>query len=586
MMVRVIQMNVFKRLLQLLFPYRVWVAVSFVAAILVMALNLTIPQLIRLVIDRVILENQLNLLGFIVISVILVSVFKALFTFVHRYVMEYVAQKAIFDIRNKLYVHLQRLSFSYLGQITTGQLMSRVTSDVETLRRFLDFGVIHFLQSCLTILGILTVMFIMHPLLALVSMASIPFLTGTVYKFARKVKPAFSDIQHQVAQLSSVLQENITGIRLVQANTREEGEAKKFWEQNNKLFNSNVFTAKIWSFYLPLMQFISGLGTALIFWYGGRLVITGELLLGELIAFNSYLLLLVMPLRMLGWVVSLIQRAVSSGERIFEILDSEPEIKNQPGARDIGKAEGLVQFRQVGFGYQENKMVLKNINLSVLPGQVTALVGTTGSGKSALVELIPRFYDPQEGTILLDGRDIKSITLESLRKNVGIVFQESFLFSATLAENIAYGRPDASEEEIINAAKGAQIHDFIVSLPQGYQTVIGERGLGLSGGQKQRISIARTLLVNPRVLILDDITANIDVRTEFLIRKALKNLMKGKTVFLIAQRLSTLRNVDQVVVLDQGEIIELGTHHDLIRSGGRYAELYRMQLYGMEPTAS
>ncbi len=586
MMVRVIQMNVFKRLLQLLFPYRVWVAVSFVAAILVMALNLTIPQLIRLVIDRVILENQLNLLGFIVISVILVSVFKALFTFVHRYVMEYVAQKAIFDIRNKLYVHLQRLSFSYLGQITTGQLMSRVTSDVETLRRFLDFGVIHFLQSCLTILGILTVMFIMHPLLALVSMASIPFLTGTVYKFARKVKPAFSDIQHQVAQLSSVLQENITGIRLVQANTREEGEAKKFWEQNNKLFNSNVFTAKIWSFYLPLMQFISGLGTALIFWYGGRLVITGELLLGELIAFNSYLLLLVMPLRMLGWVVSLIQRAVSSGERIFEILDSEPEIKNQPGARDIGKAEGLVQFRQVGFGYQENKMVLKNINLSVLPGQVTALVGTTGSGKSALVELIPRFYDPQEGTILLDGRDIKSITLESLRKNVGIVFQESFLFSATLAENIAYGRPDASEEEIINAAKGAQIHDFIVSLPQGYQTVIGERGLGLSGGQKQRISIARTLLVNPRVLILDDITANIDVRTEFLIRKALKNLMKGKTVFLIAQRLSTLRNVDQVVVLDQGEIIELGTHHDLIRSGGRYAELYRMQLYGIEPTAS
>lgn len=579
-------MNVTKRLLILLFPYRFWVAASFVAALFVMVFNLTIPQLIRLVIDRVIIESQFDMLSIIAAGVITVSIGKAIFTFVQRYSMEYVAQKVIFDVRNELYDHLQRLSFGYLGKITTGQLMSRVTSDVETLRRFLDFGVIHFLQSFLTIIGILTVMFIMHPLLALVSLASIPFLTVTIWKFAREVKPAFSDIQHQVAQLSSVLQENITGIRLVQANTQEKGEAKKFHGQNKKLFDSNIFTAKIWSFYLPLMHFISGLGTALIFWYGGRLVISGQLLLGELIAFNSYLLLLVMPLRMLGWIISLIQRAVSSGERIFEILDSEPEIKDVPGAKDIGKAEGFIQFEQVSFGYDQGNMVLENINFKAEPGQVTALVGATGSGKSALVELMPRFYDPQKGKILLDGRNIKTITLESLRRNVGIVFQESFLFSASLAENIAYGKPDATEEEIIKAAEGAQIHEFIISLPQGYQTIIGERGLGLSGGQKQRISIARTLLIDPRIIILDDITANIDTRTEFLIRKALKNLMKGKTVFIVAQRLSTLKNANQILVLDQGEIVEQGSHHELIRSGGRYAELYKMQLYGIEPTAS
>ncbi|MDO9573497.1 MAG: ABC transporter ATP-binding protein, partial [Candidatus Contubernalis sp.] len=485
-------------------------AVSFIAALFVMAGNLIIPQLIRIVIDQVVLEKQMNLLFLIAVGVVGVNVLKAVFTFIQRYLMEFVAQRVIFDLRNKLYSHLQSLSLRYLGQISTGQLMSRVTSDVETLRRFLDFGVIHFLQSFLTIIGILIVMFYMHPLLALVSLVSIPFLVITVGKFARRVKPAFSDIQHHVAQLSSVLQENIAGIRLVQTNTREEGEAKKFREQNKKLFNSNIFTAKLWSFYLPLMHFISGLGTALIFWYGGRLVISGQLQLGELIAFNSYLLLLVMPLRMLGWIISLIQRAVSSGERIFEVLDSQPDIRNLPGAENLGEVMGSVEFNGVSFGYKEDKMVLKDINLKVEPGQVTALVGATGSGKSAMVELIPRFYDAQQGAILLDGRDIKTITLKSLRKNVGIVFQESFLFSASLAENITYGKPDALEADIIKAAKAAQIHDFIASLPKGYQTVIGERGLGLSGGQKQRISIARTLLADPKILILDDITANID----------------------------------------------------------------------------
>ncbi|UNC91807.1 ABC transporter ATP-binding protein [Candidatus Contubernalis alkaliaceticus] len=579
-------MDVLKKLLKLLLPYRNWVAVSFIAALFVMAANLIIPQLIRVVIDQVALEKQMNLLYLIAVGVVGVHLIKAVFIFLQRYSMEFVAQKVIFDLRNKLYSHLQRLSLSYLGKISTGQLMSRVTSDVETLRRFLDFGVIHFLQSFLTIVGILTVMLFMHPQLALVSLASIPFLIITVGKFARRVKPAFSEIQQDVAQLSSVLQENIAGIRLVQTNTREEGEAKKFREQNKKLFLSNVFTAKLWSFYLPLMHFVSGLGTALIFWYGGRLVISGQLLLGELIAFNSYLLLLVMPLRMLGWIISLIQRAVSSGERIFEILDSQPEIRDLPDALTLEEVKGSVEFNGVSFGYEENKLVLKDINLQVAPGQVTALVGATGCGKSAMVELIPRFYDTQQGTILLDGRDIKSITLKSLRKNIGIVFQESFLFSASLAENIAFGKPHASEDEIIKAAKAAQIHDFIDSLPQGYQTVIGERGLGLSGGQKQRISIARTLLVDPQILILDDITANIDAGTEYLVRKALSVLMKGKTVFMVAQRLSSLKSADRIVVLDQGEIVEQGSHHELIQAGGRYAQIYKMQYYGLEPSAS
>ncbi len=579
-------MAVLKRLLKMLFPYWIWVVGSFAAALLVMAFNLAIPQLIRIVIDQVIMDEQFRLLSLIAFGIVIITILKAIFTFLQRYLIEFAAQKIIYDLRNKLYKHLQHLSFSYYSKMPTGQLMSRVTSDVETLRRFLDFGIIHFLQGIITVTGILAVMFYMNTQLALVSLAILPFLSFSIYQFGKKVKPAFTDIQRQLAALTSVLQENISGIRLVQAYTQEKTEKKKFLTQSKNLFDSNIFAVKLWSFYLPYMNFVSGLGTVLIFWFGGRAVILGQLQLGELVAFNSYLLLLIMPLRMLGWVVSLMQRSVSAGERIFEILDSESEVKNYPGAKDLKEVEGRVRFNNVSFSYDGKKDVLKSVSFETEPDQLTAIVGPTGSGKSTLVELIPRFYDPTQGSILLDGMDLKSYTLESLRQNIGMVFQETFLFSDSLAENIAYGRPGASMEEVEEAAKGAQIHDFIVSLPNGYHTIIGERGLGLSGGQKQRIAIARALLVDPKILILDDFTANVDTKTEFLIRRALKNLMKDKTIFLIAQRLSSLKNADQILVMDNGEIVERGTHKELLLARGLYAEIYKMQYCGIEPSAS
>ncbi|RQD77649.1 MAG: ABC transporter ATP-binding protein [Candidatus Syntrophonatronum acetioxidans] len=578
-------MEVLKRLLKMLIPYRFVVMGSFMSALLVMVLNIAVPQLIRIVIDRVIMLEELHLLQFVTSGIIAIALFKALFTFLQRYSIDYASQRIIYDLRNNLYSHLQYLSFSYYNRMPTGQLMSRATSDVETLRRFLDFGIIHFLQGIITIIGVLSIMFYMNAFLAAVSLAILPFLTITIYQFGKKVKPAYTDIQKQLASLTSVLQENLSGIRLVQAFTQENRERDKFFSKNKDLFDRNIFAVRLWSFYFPYMNFISGLGTALIFWLGGRAVILGQLQLGELVAFNSYLLLLVMPLRMLGWVISLIQRSISSGERIFEILDSEPEVKDYPGALDLGKVEGHVEFRNVNFSYDGEKEVLKNISFTAEPGDFVAIVGSTGSGKSTLVEMISRFYDPDEGKILLDGYDLRDITLNSLRSNIGMVFQDTFLFSASLAENIAYGTPGASREEIMEAAKGAQIHDFIESLPEGYDTEIGERGLGLSGGQKQRIAIARALLFNPAILILDDFTANVDYKTEFLIRRALKNLIRGKTVFLIAQRLSSLKNADRILVMEDGRIVEKGTHKELLLARGLYAEIYKMQC-GEEPTAS
>lgn len=579
-------MEVLKRLIKMLIPYRFVVMGSFLAALLVMVLNIALPQLIRIVIDRVILQEELHLLQYIAIGIVAIALFKAIFTFIQRYSIEYAAQRIIYDLRNELYSHLQYLSFSYYNRMPTGQLMSRVTSDVETLRRFLDFGIIHFLQSTITIIGVLAIMFYMNTFLALVSLVLLPSLIITIYQFGKKVKPAYTDVQKQLASLTSVLQENLSGIRLVQAFTQESRERNKFFNKNKDLFDRNIFAVRLWSFYFPFMNFISGLGTALIFWLGGRAVILGQLQLGELVAFNSYLLLLVMPLRMLGWVISLTQRSISSGERIFEILDSEPEVKDYPGALDLKNVEGHVEFRNVSFSYDGKKKVLRNINFTAEPGEFIAIVGSTGSGKSTLVEMIPRFYDPVEGKVLLDGYDLQDISLKSLRSNIGLVFQDTFLFSASLAENIAYGKPGASREEIIEAAKGAQIHDFIESLPEGYDTSIGERGLGLSGGQKQRIAIARALLLNPKILILDDFTANVDYKTEFLIRRALKNLIRGKTVFLIAQRLSGLKNVDKILVMDEGQIVEKGTHKELLLARGIYAQIYKMQCGEEETTAS
>jgi ATP-binding cassette, subfamily B, multidrug efflux pump len=367
---------------------------------------------------------------------------------------------------------------------------------------------------------------------------------------------------------------------VVKAFGREEGESQKFDEQNRTLLRNNVAAVRIWAFYFPFLGFLTGLAAAAILWFGGREVILGRMQLGELVAFNSYLLMLIMPMRMLGWVVNLSQRALTSAGRVYEILDTEPEIDDHPDAGELTGTAGEVCFSQVSFAYREGVEALKDISFTARPGETVAIVGTTGSGKTTLVSLIPRFYDPTSGQVLIDGTDIRDYTLQSLRRSIGFVSQDTFLFSATIGENIGYGDGEAGREEIVAAAKAAQIHEFIETLPQGYDTLVGERGVNLSGGQKQRISIARALLKNPGILILDDYTSSVDAHTEYLIRQALDTLMQGRTSFVIAQRISTVLSADLILVMDQGEIIARGPHRELLQNSPLYREIYDIQFGG------
>ncbi len=571
-------MSALGRLLKKLLPHWPWITAASISVLFVTALNLAVPQLFRVVIDSAILGGQAFYLPWIALAVVLITAAKGVFSFIQRYAMERVAQRVIYELRNSLYDHLQQMSFSFYERTQTGQLMSRATADVEMLKRFYGFGIVHLFQGVVMFLGVVTVILFMHWRLSLITLAALPVIIIAILRFGRLVGPAYQVIQEELAELTSVLQDNLAGIRVVKAFGREEFEFKKFDRHNLGLLQKNLAAVRIWAYYFPFLSFLTGLTAAVIIWYGGREVIQGNLMLGELIAFNSYLLMLIMPMRMLGWVVNLSQRALASAGRVFEILDTRPEVQDLPGARELENIRGELSFEQVSFSYRDDAETLKNISFTAAPGQTIAIVGTTGSGKSTLVNLIPRFYEPTEGRILLDGSDISEFTLHSLRANIGFVSQDTFLFSTSIGENIGYGNTLAGREAIIEAASAAQIHDFIETLPQGYDTVVGERGVGLSGGQKQRIAIARALLKNPRILILDDYTSNVDVHTEYLIMKALGQLMEGRTSFVIAQRLATVLSADLILVMDDGEITARGKHDELLSTSRLYAEIYNIQL--------
>jgi ATP-binding cassette subfamily B protein len=548
--------------------------------------RLIVPRLTQRAIDAGILGKDSNVLLLSTGLILLMAFAGGVIRFAERYSMEYMCQRVIYDIRNRLYDHLQQLSFSFYDDAHTGQLMSRVTADVETLRRFLARGLIGLIENTLLLVSVVIILLRYHVGLALASLATLPFLTYAVVQFGQKVRPAYRDIQVQVASMTAVLQENITGVRVVRAFAREDREEEKF-EVENKLYQGKQITAvRLHAYYTQFMTFLSNLGVAVVLLYGGRLVIDKTLTIGILVAFTSYLTQLMMPLRMFGMIVSLSQRAIASGQRVFELLDAAPEIKDEPGAVELPPIRGHVELRQVSFGYgggdEPEVLVLRDVDLEVLPGRTVALLGATGSGKSSIINLIPRFYDPTSGQVLVDGNDVKHVTLQSLRRQIGIVLQETFLFSASIRENIAYGKTGATQEEVESAAKAAHIHDFIVSLPDGYETEIGERGVGLSGGQKQRVAIARALLMDPRILILDDSTSSVDTETEYQIQQALANLMRGRTTIVIAQRLSTIKNADEIVVLDQGRIVERGRHEDLLDKSRIYTEIYNLQLRRQE----
>jgi ATP-binding cassette subfamily B protein len=576
-------MKILLRLLRFAHRYRFFTVLAYLCLLGTIGLGLVQPLIIQQVIDRGIGQQDAPFLLVAALLLIVVNVSSSALSFGMSFLNELVSQRVAYDLRNALYDHLQRLSFAYHDRAKTGELMSRVTSDVDNARIFTGQGVLQLVNTVVLYAAVLALMFRLSWPLALLSLLTLPFLAVTAVQYGTKVRPMFSRMQRQWAQLTAVLQENVTGVRVVKAFARESFEVQKFERENEAYLERNITATRLQALVYPLMLFITAVGTILIIWYGGRAVILGQLTLGTLIAFNSYLARLAQPTRMLGFIIAWTSRATASGERLFEILDAPSPVQSKPGAPPLPPVGGRVQLEHVWFAYAGSREpVLRDVSLAAEPDEVVALLGHTGAGKTTLVSLIPRFYDVLQGAVRVDGYDVRDVELRSLRRQVGIVLQESLLFSASVAENIAYGDPGASRERIVKAAQAAQAEEFIRELPEGFDTKIGERGVTLSGGQRQRLAIARALLVDPRILILDDATASVDMRTEFQIQQALQELMRGRTTFVIAQRLTTIKQAAQILVLDHGRIVQRGRHDDLVAVEGPYRQIYDLQLRDQE----
>ncbi len=557
----------------------IWPAIgAFVSLLLVNASNLIAPQLVRVLIDEGIQKLQMNQVWIAVGGLFGVAVVRGLFTFLQGYLSEVASQGVAFDLRNIIFDKLQHLSFSYHDQSQTGKLMTRVTSDVELVRMFTGMGAFQLLSGIIMLVGTIIILFTMNWRLALVSLGAIPLLGIIFGLMVSKVFPISMKLQQKLANLNTILQENLAGIRVVKAFAREEHELKRYKTGNEELLDVNITFIKLFSTFFPLVFMVANIATVAVLWVGGLQVINVQLTLGELIAFTNYLGFMLMPLFMIGMVGTMLSRAEASAQRIFEIIDAESEVTEKPDAVELQKVNGLVEFDQVHFRYIGGESdVLNGVDFTAQPGQTIAILGQTGSGKSTIINLIPRFYDVTEGAVRIDGHDVRDLTISSLRSQVGIVLQETTLFSGTIRDNIAYGRPEASLEEVIAAAKAAQADEFISQLPEGYDAFVGERGVGLSGGQKQRVAIARALLVDPAILILDDSTSAVDAETEYKIQQALDKLMKGRTSFVIAQRISTVKDADQILLLENGELAAQGTHEELVQSNELYCQILETQ---------
>jgi ATP-binding cassette subfamily B multidrug efflux pump len=578
-------MRIIFRLLKSLDAYR-WQLIALVLLVIaVTATSLVTPSLIRAAIDDGLEKNSPDALFRVALIIVGVGVLRSIFNFARRYLSEWLINRTGYDFRNKMYDQIQRLSFSYHDQVQTGNLMTRCTEDIGALSRFVGQGAVDVLSIALLFFGIIFLLFQTSATLTLIGLGPMIVLAAVAYNLGRIQPPLWYKVDQAIGDMSSRLQENLSGAQVVRAFAREEHEKKKFEAKNREYYNVTVKVVSNWGFYMPTMNIFVMLSTALILWFGGQMVIVNTLTIGELVAFNAYLMLLAGPVQDFGFVINAAGEAIAGGQRIFEILDLPQEIKSQPNSIIAPTLSGRVTFDNVSFSYRGDRDQLSNVSFEAEPNQVIALIGPTGSGKTSLVNLIPRFYDTTTGQICVDGLDIKSLDLKSLRSQIGIVLQTSLLFSSSIRDNIAYGRLDASEEQVIAAAKAARAHEFIKSLSKGYETIVGERGVTLSGGQRQRIAIARALLMNPRILILDDSTSSVDTETEYLIQQALAELMKNRTTFVIAQRLSTVKRADQILVLDAGRIVQHGKHDELLAQGGLYKQIYDLQLKDQEQFA-
>jgi len=569
--------RIYLRLLRYLQPYVTKTLMAVACMVLATSASLYVPWIVRDIIDGVLVSKDVAMLNTITAGIIVVFALRGFFVYGQNYLMSFISQKVVIDLREALFRHFQRLSVSYFDHSRTGKVLSYMTNDVGALQGALAQNVIELSTESLTLVGSLVAMFYLHWQLALLTLITVPLVAQAMKLFGAKLRKASGAMQQRSAEITSVLQEMIVSIRLIRLFVREDYEIDRFKHENENNFNAQMKAAQLSATLTPVVEFLAAIAVTTIVWYGGREVISGNLTSGSLIAFLVYSVNISNPVKRLGNVYGSIQKAVAAAERVFDVLDTLPEIQDMPGATELPSVQGRVTFENVTFEYRAGEPALRNMSIDIPAGQVLAIVGPSGAGKSTIANLLPRFYDPQEGSILIDGVDIKKVTVRSLREQIAMVPQDTILFSASIFENILYGRLDATREEVMDASRAANAHEFIMQLPDEYGTQIGERGCQLSGGQRQRISIARAILKDPRILILDEATSALDAESERLVQDALDKLMVGRTTLVIAHRLSTIQRADSILVLDKGRMIECGRHADLLDAGGLYSKLYSLQ---------
>ena len=578
--------DVYRRLIGYLRPYWKQAAFAYVSVLFASLLNLYIPQILKDAIDQGIGGQRAGALFAAAGWILGIAVVRGIAAYGQRYYGEWLTHRVAYDLRNQFYNSTQRLPFAFHDRSQTGDMMSRATSDITETERFVGMGLMDLMSALLLLGGVIVAMVLESFSLALYALIPLTLLLALTLRFGMVIRPRFKRVQEQMGQLSSTMQESMTGIQVVKAFAREADELRKFNAANEDWFTKRFGIIKIWANNWPTFTFILMSSVFLLLLVGGPRAIEGTVTIGSLFALLAYVMMLNGPVQRLGFLVNMAATSGASATRVFEIIDTPTEVEEQENAVVLQEAQGAVKFEHVSFGYEGGPRALNDINFEVEPGQTVALIGPTGSGKSTITNLIPRFYDPFSGVVRIDGHEVRSLTLDSLRQHIGIVLQDPFLFGVTIAENIAYGKPAATPDAIVDAAKAARAHDFIMEFPAGYETEVGERGVTLSGGQKQRVAIARALLYAPRILILDDSTSSVDTETEHLIQQALSVLMEGRTTFVIAQRLLTLKNADQIFVLDGGGIVERGRHDALLAAGGLYRQIYDLQLRDQEEFAA